>query len=643
MEHYNTFHPYSSSSSILYSKDPTVETPPAGIKPHRKSLSIPQPTTVKTRMRPVRESFGSVTQRSCYKMELYVVPGPIPGYYLSPETRNMFLTFSKHCGTNGYSTEETLLPTGNSTYTLEKNVYENCNFERYSGEELISSQSAAAQSAGGPAGESWFVDNESDESGCCSDEGTIIWVPEKFNVSANVPRSLLIRPLNKDYNTQTSPSSSSSPTSLKTPFNMSEDINNSTKVVGQSSSESTSLQAFQSTSGGRVMMAVEKGLAVANIDPSSFGTLLVNENVDLDTRREPSTSTTWDSAPHDKDTKHLYNTTRHLSKILQHNIRPLIPAELATLKLEAMVIEDNARPKPPRSRNSSNLGTSFGSDSGSSTSIHTTHSAAISAPIAERNIISSGFLSVEMDLRLRRARADVDSLRETEQLQASRSKTLSHSSLRAERAEIAQSQVSTSSLNSTTPTVDHFQEYMTHFDLDNVTNPPAKGFLESDDSSGEDDNASIGTVIPPNPIKPQVERMPRTRRVKKEKTVKKYIFYVPDNFEELLAQAPTSPPTRPLPPVPTAPQAPTQIPKGPLPLLPRVALTQPAEVKESTPKIEALKKEYTDYLNNINRDESTRVKCKNKTEHKPGLEADLEAFMESEAQAAGWMKAKRKI
>lgn len=522
-------------------------------------------------------------------------------------------------------------------------VYKNCNSERYYGEELISFQSPAARSVGGLAGESWFLDNESDESGCSSDEGTIIWVPEKDNVSANVPRSLLTTPSHKHYNTQTSPSSSS-PTSLEVPLNMLEDIDNSTKVVGQNCSpECISLQASQSNSAGRAISTVKKGLVVADIGPSSFGSWSVNDNVDLDTPKEPSTSTTWDSEPDDEDTKHLYNTTRHLSKILRQNIRPLTPAELATLELEAMVIEDSARPKPPRSRSSSNLRTSLGSDSGSSTSIHTAHSGAISAPTAERNSISSGFLSVEMDLRLRRARADVDSLRETEQLQASRSKTLSHSSLRAERSEIAQSQISTGSLSSTTPTVDHFQEYMTHFDLDNVTNPPAKGFMESDDSSGEDDNASIGTVVPPQRIKPQGGRMPKGRRAKKENTVKKYIFYVPDNFEELLAQAPTSPPTRPLPPVPTAAQAPTPLPKGPLPPLPRVALTKPVEVKESSPKIEALKKEYSDYLDNINRDESTRVKCKNKTEYKPGLEADLEAFMESEAQAADWMRAKRKI
>jgi hypothetical protein len=43
---------------------------------------ILQPTTVKTRMLPVRESFGSVTQRSCYKIEVYVIPGILPGYYL---------------------------------------------------------------------------------------------------------------------------------------------------------------------------------------------------------------------------------------------------------------------------------------------------------------------------------------------------------------------------------------------------------------------------------------------------------------------------------------------------------------------------------------------------------------------------------
>jgi hypothetical protein len=521
--------------------------------------------------------------------------------------------------------------------------YEKSNFERYYKGELISSQSTTARPAERMAGESWFLDTESDESGCSSDEGTIIWAPEKDNVSANVTRSLVTSSLSDDDGTQTS-SLSSSPTSLKIILNMSEDMNNFTKVVGQNcSSESLHIQASPSTSGKHITSVDREALVITDIDSSSFVSMSVNENVDLHTSQRPSTTTTWCSEPDYKGTKHLYNTTRHLSRIMQQNTRPLTPAELATLELEAMVIEDNTHPKPPRSRSSNNVSTFFRRESGSSTSIHTAHSAPIPAPATERKRTSAGFLSVEMDLRLRRARAEVDSLRETEQLQASRGKTLSHSSLRAERAELSQSQISTGSLNPTTPTVDHFQEYMTHFDLDNVTNPPAKGFMESDDSSGEDDNASVGTIVPPKPTKPRGERVQRRRRVKKEKPVKKYIFYVPDNFEELLAQAPTEPPTRPLPPIPTEAQAPTPLPKGPLPPLPRVALSQSAEVEESTPKIEALRKEYSDYLNNINRDESTRVKCKNKTEHKPGLEADLEAFMESESLAADWMRAKRKI
>ncbi|KAI5847884.1 hypothetical protein DFP73DRAFT_592752 [Morchella snyderi] len=420
---------------------------------------------------------------------------------------------------------------------------------------------------------------------------------------------------------------------------MSEDTNSLTKVVGRnSSSESLYTQDPSSTSGEHIVSIDRKGLIVTGIDSGSFEYASVDENFNLNIPQNSRNTTTSGSEPDKKGTMHLYKTTRHMSKVIQQKPRPPTPVELATLALEAMLIEDNARPKAHNSQSSNNLDTFCGSDSGSNTSIHTVPLSPIHPSITERKNTSAGVLSVGMDLRLRRARAEVNSLREPERLQASRGKTLSHSSLRAERAEIAQSQVSTGSLDPATPIIDHFQEYMTYFDLDNATNPPAKGFMESDDSSSEEDNLSVGTIVPTKPIKPQGERMARRCR-----PVKKHIFCVPDNFEALLAQAPTTPPTRSLPLIPTDDQAPATFLKGPIPLLPTVALTQPAEAQESTSKMEALAKEYSDYLSNTNRDESTRVKCKNKTESKPGLEADLEAFMESESVAADWMRRERKI